>query len=115
MRLKALFVSFPFLADIKIYYFMEVFNDKDPVKDEYGIAALFWPSGKFYGFITPEYSENRWPTKSTIIPQSFSTESGRKVVQINLSFSSACQKAKLITTKEKVSPVSLISYQIQKV
>ena len=24
MMLKALFVSFPFLADIKIYYFMEV-------------------------------------------------------------------------------------------
>ena len=47
MMLKALFVSFPFLADIKIYYFMEVFNDKDPVKDEYGIAALFWPSGNF--------------------------------------------------------------------
>ena len=35
MMLKALFVSFPFLADIKIYCFMEVFNDKDPVKDEY--------------------------------------------------------------------------------
>ena len=65
---------------------MEVFNDSDPVKDEYGIGALFWASGKFYGFITPQYSENRWPTKSTIIPQSFSTESGRKVVQINLSF-----------------------------
>ena len=83
---NALFVSFAFLVDIKIYYFMEVFNDSDSVKDEYGIAALFWPSGKFYGFITPEYSENRWPTKSTIIPQSFSTKSGREVVQINLSF-----------------------------
>ena len=40
MMLKALFVSFPFLADIKIYYFMEVFNDKDPVKDEYGIGQV---------------------------------------------------------------------------
>ena len=85
--LKALFVSFPFLADIKIYYFMEVFNDKDPVKDEYGIAALFWPSGKFYGFITPEYSENRWPTKSTIIPQSFSSlQRDRKKSCSNQSF-----------------------------
>ena len=84
--LKALFVSFPFLADIKIYYFMEVFNDKDPVKDEYGIAALFWPSGKFYGFITPEYSENRWPTKSAIILQSFSTKKRKKTCQ-NQSFS----------------------------
>ena len=40
MMLKALFVSFPFLADIKIYYFMEVFNDKDPVKDEYCIGQV---------------------------------------------------------------------------
>ena len=80
------------------------------------VLPLCWlPRPQLYGFIAPEYSENRWPTKSTIIPQSFSTESGRKVVQINLSFSSACQKAKLITTKEKVSPASPISYQIHKV
>ena len=26
---------------------MELFNDKDPLKDEYGIAALCWPTHDF--------------------------------------------------------------------
>ena len=79
------FVNGSFLLMVKIYCFMEVSNDKDSLKDEYGIAALCWPTHEFYGFITPEYSENRWPTKSAIILQSFSTKkTEEKLVRINL-------------------------------
>ena len=49
------------------------------------VLPLCWlPRPQLYGFIAPEYSENRWPTLATIIPQSFSTKNGRKLVQINL-------------------------------
>ena len=69
------------LAYGKIYRFIEVSNDKDPLKDEYGIAALCWPTHEFYGFIAPEYSENRWPTKSAIILQSSSPKKRKKTCQ----------------------------------
>ena len=82
---------------VKIYYFMEVSNDKDSLKDEYGIAALCWPTHEFYGFITPEYSENRWPTKSAIILQSFSTKKRKKNLSESIFFLlNACQKANFV-------------------
>ena len=52
------------------------------------VLPLCWlPRPQLYGFIAPEYSENRWPTLATIIPQSFSTKKRKK---------NACQKAKSV-------------------